>query len=394
MKICAIVAEFNPFHNGHKYLIEQAKIKSGCDAVLCVMSGNFVQRCEPAVFDKSVRVKSALLCGADIVVELPVLYSTANAECFARGAVEIINRIKNVTHIAFGCENDNIDVIQKLAEIRAEESEDFKNNLKKFLSEGLPYPSAHAKATVIEAEKRGIDNTMSDKILKQPNNLLAIEYCKQLIKQKTNIESIAILRKGADHHDSEIRGNFASAQSIREKIKSGEIADITHTVPTEILDLIMSVKQIPNGQLFKELALYSLKTKEPSHLFDAGEGIEIKLRKNALELPSLDDVINSTKTKRYSHVRLNRLCLQSLLGIYKNSLFSDPSIPVRLLGIKKDLKKNISDICDSFIIKNEDLSRIASTHKEYIRTEETAAAVYSQISKSENTMYKSKLIEM
>ncbi len=397
MKICAVIGEFNPLHNGHKYLLEQARKNSDCDAVVCIMSGNFVQRGEPAIIDKSLRTESALRNGADAVIELPVLYSTANAECFAFGGVNIIKQLNNVTHMAFGCENSDANIIKKLAEIRLNESDYFKSTLKKFLDEGKSYPVAHSQATVSVAEKHGIDSVMSDKILKKPNNLLAIEYCKQLLKQNCAIKTVAIQRIGAEHNDTRLQSGYSSASSIREKVLSGEINEIGKSLPPDCFNALIEENKsnrLPNMQLFNNLILYSLRTKKLGNLFDAGEGIEIKLRQNALKSDSLDEAINLTKSKRYTRARINRLCVQALLEINKSSLFSAPNIPVRLLGIRKELKNEIGNICGSFIIKNSDLVGISETDKEYLRTEENAAAVYSLITNSKNKMYSSKLVEI
>ena len=397
MKICAVICEFNPFHNGHKYLLEQARKQSGCDAVVCVMSGNFVQRGEPAIIDKSARVKSALLNGADCIIELPVLYATANAECFAYGGINIIKRLNGVTHLAFGCEDASIDVIMKLAELRADESPSFKENLKKLLGDGTSYPVAHSKATIKEAEKYGISSIMTDRILKKPNNLLAIEYCKQLLKQGCNVTPLPVQRVGAEHNDIILHNGYSSATSIRDKIYGKKIEETRSTLPADSFNYLteaIKTNHLPNINLFKELILYSLRTKNVDSLYDSGEGIEIKLKKSALKANSLDEAIELTKSKRYTRVRLNRLCIQSLLDITKQSLLSDQTVPVRLLGIKTSLKKEISNICDSFIIKNSDLNNIAKIRPEYAKAEETAAAVYSQITNSPNSMYNSKLIEI
>ena len=397
MKICAVVCEFNPFHNGHKYLLEKAKQLSECNAVLCVMSGNFVQRGEPAILEKSIRTKIALDNGADIVVELPIQYSTANAECFAYGAINIIKQIENVTHIAFGCENADTEIIKKLSKIRLDETNFFKENLKKSLESGLSYPTAHHQATLAEAEKCGIDTTMSDIILKKPNNLLAIEYCKQLLKQNCNIETIGIKRIGADHDADSINGAYTSSSSIRKKIYENTPAYVETTVPRDCFNALLAAtdnRHIPDLQLFNKLIVYSLRINRLDNLFDAGEGIETKLKKAALNSNSLEEILQLVKSKRYTRARLNRLCLQSLLQINKNSLFTAPNVPVRLLGIKKELKKEIGNIYDRFIIKNRDFKKTSETDPQYFRIEENAAAVYAQLTRSDNTLYSSKLTEI
>ncbi|MCL2256445.1 MAG: nucleotidyltransferase family protein, partial [Firmicutes bacterium] len=212
MKICAVICEFNPFHNGHKYVLEKAKEMSCCDAVLCIMSGNFVQRAEPSIINKANRTKVALENGADFVVELPTMFAIMTGELFSYGAINIINQIKTVTHIAFGSECGNIESLKKTANLQL--SEEFNEKLKNMLKSGMSYSSAMSILSGFEMKS---------------NDILAVEYLKQLLKINSNIEPIAIKRQKSNYNDKGLIENFSSATAIREalgNIKNNEVNQI------------------------------------------------------------------------------------------------------------------------------------------------------------------------
>ena len=198
MKITGIIAEYNPFHNGHLYQIKKARELTGADYIIVVMSGNLTQRGTPALIDKYSRAQMALSGGADLVIELPACYATASAEYFAMGAISILNQLGCVDSICFGSENGNIAMLTKIANALVSESEDFVQALKNNLKNGDTYPVARNAA--LAETISGI--TSYDTILGFPNNILGIEYIKALIRQNSSIKPYTNLRIGADYHSS------------------------------------------------------------------------------------------------------------------------------------------------------------------------------------------------
>ena len=211
MKITGIITEFNPFHNGHEYILSQARKQTGCDLVVVAMSGDFVQRGAPAIVDKTVRTKAALLGGADLVVELPVIASTASASDFALGGVAALAAC-GVDTLVFGCEQEDFDLFPVLAEFLENEPSDYKDVLSGFLKEGCSYPLARAKA--LERFFPGVDNL--GELLVAPNNILALEYLRAIKRLGVPMKVCPIKRIAVGHHSKEGVGGFASATAIRE----------------------------------------------------------------------------------------------------------------------------------------------------------------------------------
>ena len=225
MKVVGIVAEYNPFHNGHAFQIEEAKRLTGADYAVCVMSGNFVQRGGPAIFDKFTRAHMALLGGADLVLEMPAAAAVSSAEVFAECGVSILDALEVVTHISFGCEaSDEKEqaLLCELAELFVLEPDAYKKMLQAELKKGLSFPQARAKAAS-EYLKKNVSPAVS--VLSQPNNILAIEYLKALRREHSAIEPVLIPRRGDDYHCTSVFGRFPSATALRSLIfSSGQIS--------------------------------------------------------------------------------------------------------------------------------------------------------------------------
>ena len=232
MKITGIVAEYNPFHNGHAYQIKKAREVTGCDYCIAVISGDFVQRGEVAVFSKYLRTKMALLCGADLVLEIPSIFAVSSAEDFAAGAVALLDQLGVVTIFVLAVKWEKVNVMETAA-ILADEPDSFSTKLKEGLSEGLSWPQARVRA--LEAE--GISDLGN--FLETPNNLLGVEYCKALIRQKSPIQPITILRKGNGYHSQDLTGELASASAIRREIfkEEPDFSILLSQVPDEIRSL-------------------------------------------------------------------------------------------------------------------------------------------------------------
>ena len=223
MKICAIICEYNPLHYGHLYHIQKAKELSGCDAIMCIQAGNFTQRGEPAISNKYVRARMALEAGADIVVQIPTAYCCSSAEIFSLAGVKIANSFKNVTHLAFGCETENYELLKEVAKFFANEPKEYKDKLKKFLDQGDSLPVSRQKAVeeMMKEDKvvfSEITETLN--ILTKPNNILAIEYLKALYKTKSKIEPIFTTRSNSDYNSADLNGKDSSATAIRTRLIS------------------------------------------------------------------------------------------------------------------------------------------------------------------------------
>lgn len=309
-RVCGIIAEYNPFHNGHKHHIQVARKVSGAQDVVVVMSGNFVQRGEPAIVDKFVRTRMALLGGADMVLELPVGFSTASAEGFSFGAVYILGKTGIVTDLCFGAETPNLQGLQAIAQCLANESEGFKTTLKANLAKGVNFPKARAQALKeILPESENIINT--------PNNILAIEYLKALAKLGLNIKPYPVARKNANHHDTTLAGRFASATTLRKEILMGNLHNLKDFMPPMSMDLLT---QEPFNQIDNFSTIF--------HYNVPGSPLE----KHAEKHYKISHVIKATKTKNITHSALKRLALRVVLEV------QTPPTPqyIRVLGFRRE----------------------------------------------------------
>lgn len=323
MSIVGIIAEFNPLHNGHKHLINEAK-KHG--AVVCVISGNFVQRGDTAFFEKRLRTQVALSCGADLVIELPVCYSMSTAQNFALGGVSILNAIGCDT-LMFGSECGDIESLIKTANVLCSQS--FKDNLPQFLENGTTFASARQKA----AEECGAPQN----ILSGANNNLAIEYiiAARSIGSKMNFKTIK--RLGAMHDSGDLSEKFASASALRKKIKADGFETCKKHFPKETHALFENAEYSDIYRL-ETAILSSLRSKTQSELSvlpDLSEGVENKLYAQIKKATSLDDLYEGLKVKRYTLARIRRLVLSAFLGI-DNRLFLQTPPYMRVLGFNKN----------------------------------------------------------
>lgn len=316
LQISGIVCEYNPFHLGHKKQIDY--LHSLGHAVVCVMSGNFVQRGHPAIFDKMTRAEAALACGADLVIELPLPYAISSAENFAAGGVQILNKLCD--HICFGAET--ADSKQLMATANALLSYDFKEKLRLRLDEGLSFPVARACALT--------DLGYDAEILATPNNILAVEYCKAILTQSSQLTPIIIHRQGS-YHAAEPDAENPSATSLRALIE--EQVPWQNFVPKEVTGIFDSVP-IHTLLLGKNAILYRLRTMTDAD-FEAlpfgSEGLWRKLMHASRSFADLESIITATKSKRYTRTRIDRMILCAYLGITEKILHT-PAPYARVLA--------------------------------------------------------------
>ena len=321
MKIAAIISEYDPFHKGHEYQIKKTKEDTGATHLVALMSGNFVQRGTPSIIDKYKRAEMALMGGVDLVLELPVVYALSSAEFFAEGSVRILEALKGIDILSFGSEEGRLRDLQIIAELLADEPEDFKALLRKELDLGKSY--AKARNDTLMAFLPEVD----EKVIQNPNNILGIEYLKALIRQKSVITPYTLKRMGKGYHDLEITENhFASATALRRGIL-GDV-NIEANVPAEVFTFLNRLKEedycftIPED--FRDLLLYRLMTDGDSlrNLSEASEGLDNRILNNihVLRENGLEEFIDRVKTKRYARTRISRLLFQFLLSFDKEDI--------------------------------------------------------------------------
>lgn len=321
----AVICEFNPFHNGHKYLLESAK-KVLKEPIIAIMSGSFTQRGEVAVCDKFVRAKSALENGADLVLELPVVFSLSGAEGFAKAGAAIASAFDCTNHLAFGSESGDCELLKKSANAVCDE------RVQALVRDGMKNGGYYPRE--LESAVKAVFGDEVSSVLCKPNNILAVEYIKAL--SSTSVEPFSVARTGVAH-DSRIAGEgFASASHIREMLRNGENAKkYAPYVPDEITF---------SENLDRPL-LYRLRTmtrEEISKLPDVGEGLENRIADAAMQCSTSAEIADFVKTKRYTHARIRRILSCALLGIEK----AHTQIPieyVRVLGFTKDGAELLKD---------------------------------------------------
>ena len=347
-KVLGFVAEYNPFHNGHLYHLEQSKKATGCTYTVAIMSGNFTQRGSTSLIDKWSKAKCAIENGIDLVLELPVLYATSSAENFAEGSIKILDSLKVVDYISFGAETPNMDILDKIANVLYCEPREYKNLLSHELGKGLSYPKSRENALMMYLN----DIRKYINILSSPNNILGIEYLKALKKYKSNIIPIGIPRYEVGYHDIGYTGNIASSTAIRNIIKNNGFEIIRKLIPeSSYSTLIQNIKLghiVPDLSVFEKEIIYNLRKmqlSEIAELADVSEGLEFAIKNAANSCNSLTEFLNIIKSKRYTSTRIQRILLYSLLGITKKDIdISKKMQPyVRVLGFNQKGKFLISE---------------------------------------------------
>lgn len=384
MKILGIVAEYNPFHNGHLYHLQKSLEYTNADATIAVMSGNFIQRGEPALLDKFTRADMAVKNGIDLVVELPLYYSVATAEHFAYGAIKILNEC-GINYLSFGAETSNLNKLKSIATLLNNEPENYSSELKKQLETGISYPEARSNAV---SNILGISNN----ILNKSNNILAIEYLKSINNLNPNIEPILIDRVDSNYYDTDSNTNILSATGIREKLKNNE--DINLYVPDKTLESIGSPVFLEN---FEDNILYSLRKMDLEsikELPDVTEGLENRILYSLTTSNSLTELINNIKTKRYPLTRIKRILLSALLDMSKTNLttFNKCGGPqyIRVLSFNEKGRELLSKISTTSSLPvvtsvNKFLEKANEIQKEMILTDILSTNIYTLATK-EKTM--------
>lgn len=343
-----IIAEYNPFHNGHKYHIEQARQLSGSKAAAVVMSGSFTQRGEPACTDKFTRAAWALSNGADIVFELPAVFTLASAERFAKGGVATLGMSGIVGSLSFGAEHADFELLQRLAHMSADESLFLKQRLDFYLSAGKSFPAARAAAY---ADVHG-DEELT-KAFFSPNNILGIEYIKAIEAGFPSMRVFPVMRRGAEHDSVQPRANgFASASALRAALDECDITLIQSCVPEnvcrEAMRLITTLRAPCTAAALSDAFIYAVRKLSLDgleQLPDVSEGLENAIYREARNNTSYSDFLSAIKSKRYTAARLRRILSCALLGITKEMMRSYPMpLYLRVLGVKRGSTALLSEL--------------------------------------------------
>ena len=357
-----IVAEFNPFHNGHKYLIDTIK-NNGENTVTVVMSESFVQRGECACISPYARTKMALRCGADLVLSLPVPYATASAERFAFGGLSVLGGLGCVDALAFGAECGNAELLKKCADVLV--SDELSATLEKYLNDGLSFPVARQKAV------EEISGNEIAEVLSTPNNILGVEYIKAINKLGLNMGVEPITRIGVEHDSKKVNNTVCSASALREMLDKK--IDFEKFLPEDALNAL--TEEIDNGKApanYNELEiaiLYKLRSmtiEDFKDLPDVSEGLEYRLFDTIKTSSCLEEILEKVKTKRYTHSRIRRIIVCAFLGIEKADVLA-PVPFIRVLGFNekgaKILKKAKETATLPIITKSSEINALGEDAK-------------------------------
>lgn len=358
MNVVGIIAEYNPFHEGHAYQIQKAKEQCGAKFAVVVMNGDFVQRGEPAIFDKYTRTKEALLGGADLIFELPVRFGLSSAGDFAMGGVLALNALPFVTHLCFGTETGDLTPLLQAASFLCDEPDSYRTRVKHFVKQGILYPKARSLALAAES---GLPTETWD----SPNNILGLEYCVALQKLHSKIKPFTIRREGQGYHDNDTPAlsDFPSATFLREKIrKAGEKENLS------LSD-------------FSSLIGYSLLTaKDLCRIKDITPDLSDRIRNELPKYREINEFVKTIKNPSLTTGRIKRSFFQCLFDIEKE----EPVMPyLRVLGMKKEASSLLSQkenaSCQILTKLAFDVPKMDDTAKKLFAKDLLASDLYRQV---------------
>ncbi|MBO0959226.1 nucleotidyltransferase [Neobacillus sp. MM2021_6] len=380
MNAVGVIVEYNPFHNGHAFHLKASKEAATADVVIAVMSGNFLQRGEPALVSKWSRTKMALLSGVDLVFELPYRFAVHKAETFANGAVSILDAAR-CESVSFGSENGNISDFYQTIDFLNEQKQPFDENIQQYMDKGVSYPKAVSLAFKLLANS---ENYLD---LAKPNNILGLEYIKAVNKQKSGMQPLTVPRKNADYHDEHFASEtIASATSIRKAIfsKLDGKTEIDQYVPEPTRQLLKDYlqryqifHQWENYWSYLQFRLLHTTPDELREIYEMEEGLENRLQAAALEAGSFQEFMQKIKTKRYTWTRLQRLCVHILTNTKKTELKNqrETATYLRLLGMTSNGREYLNKNKKNFSLPL--VSKLSSFKGNEILLDVRAARVYA-----------------
>lgn len=399
MTVCGIIAEYNPFHNGHLYHMEKSRQLSGADYIIVVLSGSFVQRGTPAFADKYMRTRMALEAGADLVIELPALFSCASAEDFAGAGVSLLDQLGVTDYLSFGAEAENPEYLSAAARILAKEPPEFSTELNRCLKEGLSFPKAREAALKSWTEQTTTMNLCTEQIsavLSSPNNILALEYLKALYRRHSSIKPIAVTRTGAGYHSTDPGEHFCSASAVRAFLTKSttDAHALSRMLPPCSARLLTEGWQrtcpvLPDD--FSPMLAYQLLACHDqgyTRYLDVSEELSRRILRHALDYRSFTAWAELLKTKQYTYTRISRALCHILLQIpretadlCRNNGYTDYA---RVLGFRKNSSPLLSAIKKNssipLVTKMADADNILSPMgKSVLRTELFSSQLYGAI---------------
>ncbi len=370
MKICAIICEYNPFHNGHLHHLNAARTISGADAVVCFMSGNFVQRGEAAILDKQIRAKHAIRAGADAVIELPTVFATSNAELFAKGAVHLLSSVPAVDTLCFGAETNDKQAFLKTATLLNDEPASVSKKIRTEMQNGTSYARARAKAW---------NEWIPESFFSSPNNILGLEYTRALLSVNAKVQILPIQRLQSGYLENTLRDNYSSATAIRANLKDEKIKD-------NLPDFVYFDLPEETDNRLDALEKYAILSKEKqaiARVCDCTEGLENAFKKAAThEMP----LVQSLTSPRYTASRIRRIALQSLLNIEESFIRESLRQPLylRVLAVKNGRSDVLSALSESgfpLLVRGRDREKLSEIAAQCFETDLFAENVYALLYK-------------
>ncbi len=404
MKILGIITEYNPFHNGHLYHLYKAREITGADYVVAVMSGNFLQRGEPAIINKWARTKMALNAGVDLIIELPFVFSTQDANGFAFGAIKLLDSLQIIDYLCFGCETNNLDTLYSISNFLHIEPQEYKELIVYNCKSGYEFPKARSQ-TVCDYHRifgiAGLEKISAlelSKLLKYPNNILALEYIKHLLNLKSKIKPVSIKRMGASYHQKNIKGKISSATSIRNEILNNLSSlktdlfmlndKIKSTIPSSGFPVLERELRESRGPIildsYRQYILATLRRmslEDISRIHGVTEGLENRIKKASLKSYTVEQLINSIKTRRYTRTKIQRIILHLVMNLSKKDVKTFNRcgpLYARILGFSKKGKTLLRTI------KKNSSTPLISKISNYLR----------QTTSEENNNVRNRLIKM
>lgn len=384
MKAVGVIVEYNPFHNGHAFHIQKAKELAGAEIVIAVMSGNFLQRGEPALVSKWFRAEMALNGGVDLVFELPYQFATQKAETFANGAISLLHAA-GCESVCFGSESGDIDAFLKTVEVIESTEEQLDQQIKQRMKTGISYPKA------LSLTYKAISQSSEHVDLSTPNNILGFQYIKAIRAQKNGLIPLTIARKSADYHDEHFASaTIASATSIRKALFSKEI-EIGSFIPTSTNQLLKSYLE-QYGQFhhwenywpFLQFRLLQVTPDELRAIYEVEEGLENRLIKAAIQAGSFLEFMEAVKTKRYTWTRLQRICTHILTNATKTEMrrSNETASYLRLLGMTEKGRAYLRHHKDNFSLPI--ISKLSAYQHRDIDLDIRATRIYTSILPAKN----------
>lgn len=364
--VLGIVSEYNPFHNGHLYHLNESKRITHSDYSIAIMTGNFTQRGDASLVSKWSKTKMAIESGVDLVIELPTLYAISSAENFAQGAVKILNSLGIVDYLSFGSECDDISVLDDIANVLCSEPEEYRTLLSHELSKGVSFPKAREKALMMYLNNvRRFANVLSS-----PNNILGIEYLKALKRQKSSIKPVTIKREGSSHNEHTIlrSAKYASGSAIRNACASNNTSILSNVMPESSYEILLN--DIKHGNIVQDIScfdkeiIYTLRkmsVEEIANLPDVSEGLQFLIKNAANSCNSVIELLSMVDTKRYTKTRIQRILLYAMLGITKKDIQVSKTVTpyVRILGFNDKGRGVLSELSR----RNKKLELVSSVKK-------------------------------